>query len=267
MVQLTGDILNWLAAGVLFPLMFLPAASLFQRQPGRRFISAFIWLCIVIGVLAAGTMFAALVPRLNAAPSGAEAIQQLLIQTAIALAITAAIVVVGGPRHAAAGAAQVFETVTRQSGRAVMWLLLFMALVQFAVVLLRYVFGVNFIFMQESITYMHGLVFLVAAGYALLTNDHVRVDIFYGGAPPKRKALVDLIGTYLFLFPICLLILWTASPYVARSWLVMEGSADTSGIQGVFLLKSLIAVFAVLLAMAGFVIAHRAVETLTGKEA
>ena len=139
-----------------------------------------------------------------------------------------------------------------------------MALVQFAVVLLRYVFGVNWIFMQESVIYMHGLVFLVAAGYALLTDDHVRVDIFYRGSPPKRKALIDLLGTYFFLFPICLLILWTASPYVARSWLVMEGSTDTSGIQGVFLLKTLIPIFAALLSMAGFVIAHRAVENPEG---
>ena len=80
-----------------------------------------------------------------------------------------------------------FDAVARKTGRAVMWLLLVMALVQFAVVVLRYVFGVNFIFMQESITYMHGAVFLLAGGYALLTDDHVRVDIFYGSASPKRS--------------------------------------------------------------------------------
>ena len=139
-----------------------------------------------------------------------------------------------------------------------MWLLFAMAFVQFAVVVLRYVFGINYIFMQESITYMHGAVFLIAAGYALTTDDHVRVDIFYREAPAKRKALIDFLGTYLFLFPICVVLLWTASPYVASSWAVREGSAETSGIQGVFLLKSLIPTFAVLLAMAGFNIAARA---------
>ncbi len=267
MLQLTGDILNWLAAGVLFPLMALPAASLIQRESKGRFSGVVTWLCAVIGAVAAGLVFVVLVPRLNAPTADATAVQYFLIQGALVLAVAAAIFAAGGPRRAAAGAASVFETVTRKSGRLVMWLLLLMALVQFTVVLLRYVFGVNFIFMQESVTYMHGLVFMVAAGYALLTDDHVRVDIFYRGAPPKQKALVDLIGTYLFLFPICLLILWTASPYVARSWLVMEGSADTSGIQGVYLLKSLIVVFAVLLAMAGFVTAHKAVETLTGEKA
>ena len=267
MLQLTGDILNWLAAGVLFPFMLLPIAPLFQRESNNNIAGAVTWLCIVIGIIAAGLVFVALVPRLSMPTDGPGVVQPLLIQAALVTAVILAIAAGGGPRKTVAAVAQFFEAVTRLSGRAVMWLLLLMALVQFAVVLLRYVFGVNFISMQESITYMHGLVFLVAAGYALLTDDHVRVDIFYRSAPPKRKALIDLAGTYLFLFPICLLILWTASPYVARSWLVMEGSADTSGIQGVFLLKSVIAVFAVLLGMAGFVVAHKAVETLTGKTA
>ena len=140
-----------------------------------------------------------------------------------------------------------------------------MALVQFAVVILRYVFGINYIFMQESITYMHGAVFLLAGGYALVTNDHVRVDIFYREAPAKRKALIDFIGTYLLLFPICILLLWSASPYVASSWAVGEGSAETSGIQAVYLLKSMIPAFATLLAMAGFSIAARAGEILKGR--
>ncbi|PQA86579.1 C4-dicarboxylate ABC transporter permease [Marinicaulis flavus] len=143
-----------------------------------------------------------------------------------------------------------------------MWLLLAMALIQFGVVVLRYVFGLNYIFMQESITYMHGAVFLLAGGYALLTDDHVRVDIFYREAPPRRKALVDLAGTYLLLFPVCILLLWTASPYVARSWAVGEGSNESSGIQALFILKSFIPAFAVLMMMAGFVNASRAAAQL-----
>ena len=105
---------------------------------------------------------------------------------------------------------------------------------------------------------MHGAVFLLAGGYALLTDDHVRVDIFYRGASPRRKALIDLAGTYLFLVPVCLLLIWTASPYVARSWAVGEGSNESSGIQALFIIKSFISAFAILLMMAGFVIAARA---------
>ncbi len=258
MIELSGDILNWLAAGALFPLMTLPLAA---AASDNRAASSVLWLTIVAVFVGLGFLFVALVPSLRLASS----FDGLVMFAGVAIALCAAIIIAGGANPFARRAAPLFEQLTTIVGRAVMWLLLAMALVQFAVVLLRYVFGVNEIFMQESITYMHGAVFLLAAGYALLTNDHVRVDIFYRDASPRRKAVVDLLGTYLFLFPICLVILWTGSPYVARSWAFLEGSADTSGIQGVFLLKSLIPAFAVLLAMAGFVVAHKAVATLKGR--
>ena len=260
MLELIGDILNWLAAGVLFPLMLLPLAALIRES---RAPSSITWLTLVALFSIAGIVFTTMVPVLRANVPG----DTLLIFASVCAALFATILLAGGARPSSKALATAFSGVTKTTGRAVMWLLLIMALVQFAVVLLRYVFGINEIFTQESITYMHGAVFLLAAGYALLTNDHVRVDIFYRDASPKRKAVIDLLGTYLFLFPICLIILWTASPYVARSWAFFEGSADTSGIQGVFLLKSLIPAFAVLLAIAGFVVAHRAVETLKGRGA
>ncbi|MEM8771236.1 MAG: TRAP transporter small permease subunit [Pseudomonadota bacterium] len=258
MLDLAGNILNWLAAGVVFPLMLLPLAGLFSKQKTTAVV---FWAGLVVAFVAAGILFSMATPRLRLAPE----LQQVSIFAGLLLAATLCVFVAGGASKSARVLSRIFEAATRLTGRAVMWLLLAMALVQFAVVLLRYVFGINYIFMQESITYMHGFVFLLAAGYALLTDDQVRVDIFYRDAPPKRKALTDLLGTYLFLFPVCLLIVWSASPYAARSWRVLEGSADASGIQGVFILKSLIPAFAMLLAMAGFVIAHRAVETLKGR--
>ena len=258
MTELTGDILNWLAAGVLFPLMALPLAALATQSKVK---STGAWAAMVTLLTIAGVSFVWLTPVLGASlPAMAFIIFAGFVATA-----AIGIFLSGGAQAITQKLASLFERITTKTGRAVMWLLLLMALVQFAVVLLRYVFGINWIFMQESITYMHGFVFLLAGGYALLTDDHVRVDIFYREAPPKRKALTDLVGTYLFLFPICLIILWAASPYVARSWLVMEGSADTSGIQGVFILKTLIPAFAVLLSMAGFVIATRAVDVLKGR--
>jgi len=93
----------------------------------------------------------------------------------------------------------------------------------------------------------------------------VRVDIFYRGASPKQRALIDFAGTYLLLFPVCLLILWTATDYVGKSWAVGEGSNEQSGIQAVFLLKSMIPAFAILVSMAGFALAARAGETLRGE--
>lgn len=257
MLDLTGDILNWLAAGALFPLMLLPLAI--ALQPERNTTLA--WLILLIVTAISGVLFARLTPVLAFTPNP--------LQTAkfagVALLTVALAVLSGGAARFAGIVGPVFGTITRWTGRVVMWLLLVMALVQFAVVVLRYVFGINYIFMQESITYMHGAVFLLAGGYALLTNDHVRVDIFYREAPEKQKALVDFLGTYLLLFPVCLLLLWTASPYVANSWAVGEGSNESSGIQAVFIMKSFIPAFAVLLAMAGFNIAARAGAVLKGR--
>ncbi len=248
MLELTGDIFNWLAAGVFFPLLFLPLVLFLA--PKRPLLA---WSVTVLAVMTAGIMFARLTPILRLAPTTTQ------------LAWFGGLFAASGLAAASIGAsklmtvlASAFDSINKIAGRTVMWLLIVMALVQFGVVVLRYVFGVNYIFMQESITYMHGAVFLLAGGYALLTDDHVRVDIFYREAPPRRKAMVDLLGTYFLLFPVCLLLLWTASPYVANSWAVGEGSNESSGIKGLFILKSFIPAFAVLMSMAGFVIAARA---------
>jgi TRAP-type mannitol/chloroaromatic compound transport system permease small subunit len=135
-------------------------------------------------------------------------------------------------------------------GRGIAWLTLTMVLVEFTVVLSRYVFGLGSTLMQESIVYMHATVFLACAGYALAHNGHVRCDIFYAVASRRGKAIIDIIGTLLFLIPMCVLIAWMAWPYVAASWRVMEISQEGRlGIPAVYLLKTLILVFAGLLAL------------------
>lgn len=149
-------------------------------------------------------------------------------------------------------------------GRTVAWLALVMVLVQFAVVVLRYIFGLGFIWAQESITYMHGLIFMVGAGFTLLTEGHVRVDVFYRSASSRYKAMVDLFGAVAFLIPFCALIAWVSYPYVANSWRVFEGSKETSGIQAVFLLKSVILVFAGLVVLQALSMAVRAGLRLAG---
>jgi len=135
-------------------------------------------------------------------------------------------------------------------GRAFAWLTLAMVLTEFIVVLSRYVFGLGSTIMQESIVYMHATVFLVCAGYALVHNGHVRCDIFYSVMRPRTKAMVDVAGTLVFLLPMCALVWWMAWPYVKASWAVMEISQEGRlGIPAVFLLKTLILVFAALLAV------------------
>jgi len=165
-----------------------------------------------------------------------------------------------------AAAARRIDEFSRALGSVICWIALAMVLTQFTVVLLRYVFGVGSIVLQESIVYMHGLLFMLAAGYTLLHNGHVRVDIFYRVASARRRALVDLVGVFAFLLPVCGLIWYVSWPYVAASWAILEGSRETSGIPAVFLFKSAILAFCLLVSVQGLSLAARAVLVLAGAD-
>ncbi len=153
--------------------------------------------------------------------------------------------------------AQGIDTLNDVVGKAAAWTALAMVLIQFIVVVMRYVFGLGSIMMQESVVYLHAVLFMVGAGYTLLHGGHVRVDVFYREASERWKAWIDLAGVFVFLLPVCLLVWWFSFPYVENSWKVFEGSKETSGIQGVFLLKSVILAFAFLVAIQGVSMAIR----------
>lgn len=162
--------------------------------------------------------------------------------------------------------ADLIDRVNKSVGRTVMWFALFIVLIQFVVVVMRYVFGVGSIFAQESITYLHGFLFMMAAAYTLLTDGHVRVDIFYRDARPRKKAVVNLLGAFVLMIPVCVLIFWTSFPYVMASWAVLEGSPETSGIQARYLHKTAILAFAVMMALQGISMAIRSFLALGGDE-
>ncbi|KZK97065.1 TRAP transporter small permease subunit [Pseudovibrio sp. Ad26] len=155
-------------------------------------------------------------------------------------------------------------SVNRGIGKSCAWLTLGIVLVQFTVVVMRYVFGIGSIWMQESITYMHGFLFMSAAAYTLSVDGHVRVDIFYRDARPRIKAMVDLLGSVFFLLPMCAVIVYWSWGYVLSSWAIWEGSQEASGIQGRYLLKSAIIAFAVLVSLQGVAIILRSVLALRG---
>jgi len=136
-------------------------------------------------------------------------------------------------------------------GRSVAWLTLLMVLVMFSVVVLRYVFNTGWIAMQESVTYMHACVFLLGAAYTLRHEGHVRVDIFYRDGSPRFRALVDLLGSLVFLLPLSIYIFWVSWDYVASSWSLLEGSREAGGLPGVYLLKSTMIVMAALILLQG----------------
>ncbi len=124
-----------------------------------------------------------------------------------------------------------------------------MVLLTCVIVLLRYGFNLGWIWLQESVTYLHAAVFMLAAAWTLQVDGHVRVDIFYREAAPARKALVNLFGSLLLLLPFCLFLLIIGWDYVAASWRLLEGSREAGGVPAVYLLKTLILLLPALLLM------------------
>jgi TRAP-type mannitol/chloroaromatic compound transport system permease small subunit len=163
--------------------------------------------------------------------------------------------------------ADAIDLVNGTIGRAVAWLTLFMVIAELVVVFARYLFGLGWIQLQEAILYAHAFVFLLAAAYTLRTDGHVRVDIFYRGARPERKALVNLAGALLFLLPVTILIVWISWGYVGRSWAILERSKESSGIPAVYLLKTAIIAFGVQMALQGMSLAIHSVLALRGDPA
>jgi TRAP-type mannitol/chloroaromatic compound transport system permease small subunit len=158
--------------------------------------------------------------------------------------------------------ADAIDRFTTAVGRAAAWGTLLIVLLQLAVVLLRHQLGIGSVWLHESVLYAHGAVIMLAAAWTLAENGHVRVDIFYADASPRRKVALDLFGALVFLIPFAAALLLLSLPYAARSWAILEGSRETSGIPAVFVLKSLIPAFAVLMILQGVSQAIRASAVL-----
>jgi TRAP-type mannitol/chloroaromatic compound transport system permease small subunit len=133
----------------------------------------------------------------------------------------------------------------------VSWFTLLMVLITFLVVVLRYGFNMGWIAMQESVMYLHAMVFLLGSAHTLKANEHVRVDIFYRKMSVARKALVDSVGSVLLLLPVSLFILFVSWDYVSESWGQLESSPEAGGLPLVFLLKTLILLFSLIMTLQG----------------
>lgn len=145
-----------------------------------------------------------------------------------------------------AAIARLFDLINQTISMAVRWLALAMVLVQFSIVVGRYVFGINSVAVQESVLYMHSALFMLAAGYTLLVDKHVRVDVFYAKLGDKARRRIDLFGHFFLLIPSMLALLYWSWPSVRSSWSLLEGPLSVGGIKAVFLLKSLIPAFCIL---------------------
>ncbi|MDP1648375.1 MAG: TRAP transporter small permease subunit [Rubrivivax sp.] len=151
-------------------------------------------------------------------------------------------------------------------GRSFAWLTLAAAVLCFVVVVQRYVLSTTYLWLQDLYVWLNGAMFMAVAGYTLLIEGHVRVDILYRPASVRRKAVLDLIGVLLFLVPFCVVIWLWGYEYVQRSWSLLEASENPGGMQGLFVLKTFTLVFVVLVGLQGMAMALRSVLVLAGRE-
>jgi len=136
-------------------------------------------------------------------------------------------------------------------GHGVSWATLILVLTTCLVVMLRYLFNIGSVALQEALLYLHSLIFLLGAAWTLQKDGHVRVDIFYRPLSDKGKAWINVFGTLLLLIPTCIFLFWISWQYVASSWSYFEGSRESGGINGIFLLKTLLLVMPSLLILQG----------------
>lgn len=143
--------------------------------------------------------------------------------------------------------ADAIDQMNRAIASVIRWLALAMVLVQFCIVIGRYVFGFNSIAAQESVLYMHATLFMLGAGFTLLVDKHVRVDVFYAKVSDAARRRIDVLGHLFLLIPSMFVFLHWSWPSVRNSWKILEGPISVGGIEAVFLLKSLIPAFCILI--------------------
>ena len=158
------------------------------------------------------------------------------------------------------------DTVNEWVGRVVAWLTLSCVLTCFGVVVLRYGFNIGFPWLQELYVWQHAAVFLLGAGYTFLHRGHVNVDIFYGQMSPQRKAWLDIFGTLVFLFPWLAVVAYVSAPFITSSWAIAEPSSTANGMPALYLLKSTLWAFCLLVFVQGLALLIRRVAFLAGHE-
>lgn len=158
------------------------------------------------------------------------------------------------------------DTINEWVGRGVAWVTLGLVLVVFTDVVMRYLFKTSFVFTQEMEWHLFAVIFLLGAGYTLLHDGHVRVDIIYQRLGAKGRAWINLIGVILFLIPGCIMVISTSWMFVINSFSILEGSPDPGGIPLRFIVKSTITVGFFLLLLQGLSLGIHSLLQILGLE-
>ena len=139
------------------------------------------------------------------------------------------------------------DNINIKIGKLFSWLLLLMVLLTCLIVILRYLFNIGFIWMQELVRFFYAAVFLLCAAYTLAEDAHVSVDIFYSKLSIKNKYIINLLGSLIFLMPVCFITFYYSFSYVINSWTQLEGSLEERGLHAVFIMKTFIWIFSFML--------------------
>lgn len=158
------------------------------------------------------------------------------------------------------------DGLNRLIGRAAAWLMLATALICAAVALGRYLFGFGRIWLQELYVVCFAVGFMLTAAYAYANDDHIRIEILHQRFGPRAKAWVEILGCLFFLLPWLALVAWSSLPFVRLSWLVREPSPQPGGIQGLYLVKSALLLFAALMALQALAVIARKSLFLLGRD-
>ncbi len=156
---------------------------------------------------------------------------------------------------------------SEMSGLAASWLSLLLVLMVSTDVFLRYLFNITFVAVQELEWHLYALIFLLGSAYTLKYNAHVRVDVIYQRLSKRTRALINVVGCLIFLFPGCFLVIKTSIPFVESSWAMHEGSPDPGGLPGRYLLKAAVPLAFALTALQGVSMFYENLMILLGRRA
>ena len=135
---------------------------------------------------------------------------------------------------------KIVDKINSKLGYYISWLTLLLVLVTCFDVFTRYILNESSVALQELEWHLFSIIFLMAASYTLITDDHVRVDVFYSRFSEKQKAWVNFIGAILFLIPFCVLVIYSSQNFVITSFQLKETSPDAGGLPARYILKSFI---------------------------
>lgn len=161
--------------------------------------------------------------------------------------------------------ANTIDRLTCWLGHAVSWCVLVMVVLMAFTVGQRYAFDSNAIWQTELVRALHACVFMCGAAFTLRAGGHVRIDVFYAKMSERMKAWVELLGTIIFLLPVCACLIIFSWHFVWDSWALFEASPEYGGLGGRFLVKTLLWIFSVTMALQGLSIVCRSILTLRGQ--